>query len=1143
MSSDSSSITNLKKQIDAIAEINVDTSQDGSDLLANIDLLTPKSNSSNKSSNDSDDHLLDFLDNSQLLSDTPKSNKFKTEFSPPDSSFALSTSSSPNSNNNEHETDITAFITAFNTKYDLAAVTLFDVLDLIDSMIEKQSKPEKKEKEEKEPQRPKVRIDEATLNQINSLKAENNTIKSKLDDANNSMRDAQALITTLEQQIQNLKSTNAVLQSSNASLQNDIDNLHKSLNSIHGIMESQLDDLSSLGTQRTKLIELTKKQDAMMQQCDQLFNAFEQAQLVQQSNQQTQVIENPVDSKLSKRHIEDEFYKLICSTIRIVDESGLPENVVNSVHSIRDDSKLPINERELSIVRNLIGAVSSVNEKSEQLEKENKRALESQQTLHKKCNEILAMFEEELNFLQNLSHSSDLQAIVFNQSRGSQSPLLTDESKSEIIKRCANLGRFVEETIGVISLEKFEESFEVPDGIEGTHIFELLNSTQITENLSELFAKFTFNNDNIEARQIFDMFCAQVYMNNLLKNHANELLLRISHCSREITTLRQELNEKASNQDQTDTMKKIIKRFRHRESKLRRYLSKYVEISDDMQINDAVVSIVDSLCGKSDESDHHLPLSKENEQLRAELAKYEKEFNEIREEFEKSSGNSAKCEELAQKNQELQEQLNDYQTKLKEATHGLEEKADEINNLKAQLDEKLSKINEFANQIESAEQSHQNALREANERIEFAYAENKKLVEQIDNFENAMARVKRNRQQLTHEIERLKKINIQLTESLDNQHNKLKSEYNATIRELTDANEKYTRENSDLQSQVQILTAKNQQLTSENATLSIAKKSCDLKLRSIDEKLSLEKRNIQSQVSAQVTAAKVENSKKLNELNNKIEIAINRLSLLGNIDRTSVSNLDDAISYIEEELNRSKKSQYLYVQLLENIKDAEKLLNVSSPDQLVDAINNLVEKQASTDRLLSDNEKKAKTEKQEIEKLRRDAKKSEGQVVMLKQWESWAKRIHRIIHEAEYVHLDSDQLRQSLEEALLASVSSRQIFMRVESLRTQKNVLEKFDKRLLYTRQNIKGSMRPVIAICLSIRRMQKFAGCLPISLSISAAAASEVGGDIQPVLKQHSSKKERVTPRKKRSTPSRRSQKERGSCKSPLRPLIPLFM
>ena len=84
-----------------------------------------------------------------------------------------------------------------------------------------------------------------------------------------------------------------------------------------------------------------------------------------------------------------------------------------------------------------------------------------------------------------------------------------------------------------------------------------------------------------------------------------------------------------------------------------------------------------------------------------------------------------------------------------------------------------------------------------------------------------------------------------------------------------------------------------------------------------------------------------------------------------------------------------------------------------------------------------------------------------------------------IAHEGESMKSsDSHDLRLSLEECILASLSHRIIFNRVESLRNQKRILLCYDKRLL-AHYNIvqKCSLRPIIIVNVIVKRLQKLAG------------------------------------------------------------------
>ena len=100
----------------------------------------------------------------------------------------------------------------------------------------------------------------------------------------------------------------------------------------------------------------------------------------------------------------------------------------------------------------------------------------------------------------------------------------------------------------------------------------------------------------------------------------------------------------------------------------------------------------------------------------------------------------------------------------------------------------------------------------------------------------------------------------------------------------------------------------------------------------------------------------------------------------------------------------------------------------------------------------------------------------------MKQWDVWARRLDGIVHGGDIkTTADSSTLRLSLEECILSSVSNQIIFERINSLRVQKKLLGKFDKRLL-TLGDDRYSIRNLTIVSVAIRRMRKLAGCIPLS-------------------------------------------------------------
>jgi hypothetical protein len=320
-------------------------------------------------------------------------------------------------------------------------------------------------------------------------------------------------------------------------------------------------------------------------------------------------------------------------------------------------------------------------------------------------------------------------------------------------------------------------------------------------------------------------------------------------------------------------------------------------------------------------------------------------------------------------------------------------------------------------------------------------------------------------------------------------------------------------------SQIQVLSAKNEQLTSENATLITAKKSLDLTVRAYDERMNLEKRKMQSQAAAQFAAARVEQSTLLSQLQTQVEEAIHDLSGLIAED-LSQADLKTVVAAVETSFENAKRSQLLYLELLEDVSDAQKALAVPSTAKVGREMRALLEKKAAVERQLGELERKVQQDQQEVEQARRDMKRMEQQVVALKLWESWGQRVHRVIHDIDAAELNGKDLRLILEESLLSSVSHRVVSTRLESLRMQKMVLMKFDKKLLTTKLPLRGGFRSITIICMFARRIQRISGHLPLSIGLQRVET----------FSESSSAKPRVeTPRKRRSGRSKSVKRNSG--------------
>ena len=1201
-SSCSSNVAALQKQMDGLSDVEIESSQNISDLLTDI------STSPSVPTSPPDDNSVSSLsENGASVEATPES-KYKKGRSLLSSSAAGSFGLvSPGSSSDiGGESDTRVFLAAFNSKYNVNVSTLFDVLDVIEEIIGKSKAAAKEES--------KIVIDDS---KVRELKVANVKIQSEKEALSRELAVSQTQIGSLENQIAILKNENKALSDNLNALQKENNGLRQTLESMNQMMEAQMNEMCELGDQRSQLIDLSRRQGIVIEELEKL------------SKTPSAPAQKPkIDHSLPKKPSTDdgdEMYSLMSSIVNAITNSQT-EEFAERICAIRDGSKKSVKDRIMDIVSSVISRLADCEVKMEAMSASDKEASDQVEYYKQKAREILGFLEEELAFLQVLTHSSDIQAAVFRAKQAPDASILSEESKTELIRKCALIGRFVEENLSEVTAERIDEKIPLTANIDPTHIFELMQSSSFEEKLTNL-SHLVDDDSSLTLREIFDLLTAQVFINDLLKDHATDLHMRIAHCGHEIGSLKQEIEDRGDDLEQIEAMKKLVRHFRRRESKLRKYLSNYIEVSDQaapvemvevliQKINDRIEKYhsdaVQARKGqdapsqngqsssstrrnesassrKSEEqrssqsrkaemvdddeypssrksSSHSSRRSSRSEKIRSEESRHsgksgprlnrldevEEELQRKDEEIESLKEELVKVQEKNEENErnrrietekhtkELQCQLDAIKDKLHDVVKQSEDQRQECLALKEELASKVEEIETLNKNTETMKENHQQEVTELNQKVSSSQAQIETMTKQISEFETVLTNVKKQRQNLGNQIERLKNANTRLQESLDCQSAKIKDEFNAEIVRLAEEKEQVCREKEGLMSEIRILTAKNQQLSSENSSLNITKKSAELKLRGYQERLDSEKKNMQAKLTAHIAATQATQSKQVSELNEELEMALNELSGLIP-DGVEAGDLRTMVSTVEEEFEKMRTAQYSYVELLEDVNEAQRMLGIATTEKIAPAVRDLVNRRATNDKFANESEQRKRQEASELDKLRKEVKKAEGQSGALIQWERWAKRVYRVVHEAEAVNLSNDQLRMTLEEALLASVSHKDVYLRLDSLRSQKAILMKYDKRVLLTRQSPKAAFRPVIALCMFTRRVQKIAGCLPMSLSSrtsesAASTARSKWSDDQVTPKRHRSSSSHSSSSSKRS-----KSVSKKSDKSPLKPLIPL--
>ena len=112
----------------------------------------------------------------------------------------------------------------------------------------------------------------------------------------------------------------------------------------------------------------------------------------------------------------------------------------------------------------------------------------------------------------------------------------------------------------------------------------------------------------------------------------------------------------------------------------------------------------------------------------------------------------------------------------------------------------------------------------------------------------------------------------------------------------------------------------------------------------------------------------------------------------------------------------------------------------------------------------------------------KDRKTAEATVSRLEQelnvWTLWAKRLHAMATEEFSIRKSPQSLRFVIEEALMSAIGQRQVWRRMEILRTEKQILTENDRAVLARSDSDSPiSLRSQVAAFVAIYRLQKLSG------------------------------------------------------------------
>jgi hypothetical protein len=259
-------------------------------------------------------------------------------------------------------------------------------------------------------------------------------------------------------------------------------------------------------------------------------------------------------------------------------------------------------------------------------------------------------------------------------------------------------------------------------------------------------------------------------------------------------------------------------------------------------------------------------------------------------------------------------------------------------------------------------------------------------------------------------------------------------------------------------------------------------------LKTTQERFEDEKRTLSSQLAAKLVSCQntfEQNLRKKEEHERSLITAI--LSESSKYCDISLADPIAAVSKLCHQFAELSQTRSQYLQFLDDFMTAQELLEVETGQESVTGavhrvLNELNDVKAQNLKL-KEAEELFKIEQTRLQTELRNAQ-NHGNAANY--WTIWARRIHGLVYRGRSSSLQVEELRSSLEEAILLSITHRSFLFKIELLREQKKAFLVFDRAILFDRPIQTISFRTMILILLVVRRMQQLAGCVPLGIGPS---------------------------------------------------------
>lgn len=826
-------------------------------------------------------------------------------------------------------------------------------------------------------------------------------------------------------------------------------------NSIETLLETQMSETRILAEQRNRLVDQLKRMDELCRQSDSLCqnltddlsSALQKLKEKTISEPKLEIVKPPVCEPEDPPRI-DESYRLLALVHRTF--SVIDGPLQAEIDRIKEDSSQTPSDRLVAIAQSGSQAIlkSQSDLHSAQEEIENLKSLCNARS--QDCVEVLSALEEEVEFIRQLAFNKDLQNIVLYRQLGNR-PSLDQEEREELARRCACVGSFIDEKICTLNSSEICERLESYGVKEPTGIFELMKGTDTETKVRKILISAE-EHENTHVRTVTDLLLAQVLMNEILRNYALELGDRVTDIMKFNQKLDKMRAEKEDLANQLDMKGKEFLKLRKKAVNFKKLIDKILKLTKGEDPCTFIKELQRDLKSVTQLAAERKSISREETVSQSECEEEEIRAGEVsyKEDFERITVENNQLKETVEAGNRRVEELMQDKLALQQEIRTLAQEKEDVETIKTNLEASITQVTKLQNELKECETVKTTLIQE--------------------------------KSALESEIKKIESLHMQGIEDIKTKCAELRADMEKKVNQIEKLNAEKQIWTKTHEEQAETLT----KLQSEVDELTVANKSLTLKLKAVTDNAELEKQSLLSQLSAAQTSSQSQLDKLEKECAKKISDyeANILLQIKAVVGETRMSDITVVLNKLSTELQDLRRLQKTYASLIEDISNVQTLLQLQPHEKLSEHINVLM-KECERLRVVSSRCKEELARKeQDISTARKEISRLQGCAAVSRQWETWAKRILKVIRNCRCSDMSGEQLRLTLEELLLSSVSNRVMFSRIETLKREKQLLTKFNRRAFTTKSVEMPTWNSVLLAVVALRRLEKLVGGFTVNVN-----------------------------------------------------------